>query len=187
MERTPDLGIEFSFSCFPLNNHMNLDKHPNLSGPQVVYLGTVKNICPTYHLGLLMTMKLNTICKSHLWNVECYIKFVISVRADIISSLTMPDITQYLVTTCFCCFSNIPIAKSCSFGALWVQAGTLCESVEKWWLISEKRNVRNLWVAHLQLEFIVLLQLVRFSLKLWSLHVNMSEQKRRNSIPQIQH
>ena len=58
-------------------------------------------------------------------------KFVIIVRVDIIISLTMPDITRYLVTTRFCCFSNIPIAKSCGFRALWAQAGTLCEPVEK--------------------------------------------------------
>lgn len=173
VEGPPDWGLDVSISCSPPNNHMNLGKCLNLSGPQVVYPGTLKNICLTYHLGLLMTMKLNTICESHLWNVECYIKFVIIVRVDIIISLTMPDITRSLVTTCFCCFSNIPIAKSCSFGALWVQAGTLCEPVEKWWLISEKRNVRNLWAAHLQPEFIIPTQLVRFSLTLWPLCVNM--------------
>lgn len=173
IERAPDSGLDVSVLCSPLNNHLNLGKCLNLSRPQVVYPGTVKNICPTYHLGLLMTMKLNTICESHLWNVECYIKFVIIVRVDIIISLPMPDITWYLVTTCFCCFSNIPIAKHSSFGALWVQAGTLCEPVEKWWLISKERNVRNLWAAHLQPKFIIHTQLVRSSLKLWPLCVNM--------------
>lgn len=140
--------------------------------PQVVYPGTEKNICPTHHLGLLMTMQLNTICESHLWNVECYINLLLLLERVLLLAFTVPDITRHLVTTCFCCFSNIPRAKSCSVGALWVQAGTVCEAVEKWCLISEKRNVRNLWAAHLQPPFIVPTQWVRFSLKLWSFSAN---------------
>ena len=79
---------------------------------------------------------------------------------DIIS-LIMPDTTGYLVTTCFCCFSNIPIANSYSFGALWVQAGMLYEPVEKRWLITEKRNASNLGAAHLHPGFMIPTQLVR--------------------------
>lgn len=159
VERAPNSGLEISISC-TLNKHINLGKRLNLSRPQVVYPGTGQNICPTFLLGLLMTMRWNNMCESHLWNVECSIKCIIIVIIDIIS-LTMPEITGYLVTTCFCCFSNIPIAKSYSFAALGVHTGTLCKPVEKWWLITEKRNVRNLGAAHLHPEFIVPTQLAR--------------------------
>lgn len=178
VERAGNWRLDVSISCPSLNNHVNLGKCLNLPGPQVVYLGMGKDICPTYHLRLLTTMKLNNTCESHLWNVECHIKFVIIVTVDIISP-TMPDITGYLVPTCSRCFRNIPLAKCYSLGALRSQAGILWEPVEKWWLITENRNVRNLWAAHLQSEFILPIQPARFSLKAVTLqHVRKEKRKR---------
>lgn len=178
VERAGNWRLDVSISCPSLNNHVNLGKCLNLPGPQVVYLGMGKDICPTYHLRLLTTMKLNNTCESHLWNVECHIKFVIIVMVDIISP-TMPDITGYLVPTCSRCFRNIPLAKRYSLGALRGQAGILWEPVEKWWLITENRNVRNLWAAHLQSEFILPIQPARFSLKAVTLqHVRKEKKKR---------